>query len=362
MKEDRNIVYVKRADQYIQEQIDASVAEMLDALHVSKMLRPQMNVLIKPNLLAARPPEHAATTHPAVLLAVARYVKKQGVERIVVADSPGGMFSAGIMKKTYTVCGLNVLEECAELNYDTSSGERNGYTLLTPVLNADLIINCAKLKTHGLAVMTAGVKNLFGCIPGLKKPEIHCVKSTADSFSDYLIGLCDTVAPAITVLDAIDCMEGNGPGGGTVKHGGYLMASNSPYALDEQAARFMGIQPAMAPVLRAARKRGKMEAPTVLMGDPLVPSMPPFQLPDAIVRQGSRFSFMRMFRSFCGRQLTYPVVNAEKCIGCGKCAESCPRHLITIQDRKAHMQRKGCIACYCCQEMCPAHAIDAKGK
>ena len=353
-------VYVKKQEDYSQQQVDLAVAEMLDALGVGNDLKPGLKVLVKPNLLQARAPETAATTHPAVLLAVCRYVKAHGVEHITVADSPGGLYNAAQLRKTYSACGLNVLKECAELNEDTSSGDKNGFTLLTPVLKSDYIINCCKLKTHGLAVMTAGVKNLFGCIPGLKKPEIHCVKSTADSFAEYLVHLCETVKPAVTVLDAVECMEGNGPGGGTVKHGGYLMASRSPYHLDEVAAGFMGIRPTMCPVWRAAKKNGKLEEKAELAGDELIPAAEPFILPDAITKQGMKFSFMNLFRKFCSRPSTHPVVLTEKCLGCGKCAESCPRHLITIVDRKAKMQRKGCIGCYCCQEMCPAHAIEAR--
>ena len=78
--------------------------------------------------------------------------------------------------------------------------------------------------------MTAGVKNLFGCIPGLKKPEWHCLKPTIDAFSDLLIDLSQAVAPQITLLDAVDCIEGNGPGGGDVRHMGMTLCSRSPYA------------------------------------------------------------------------------------------------------------------------------------
>ena len=60
--------------------------------------------------------------------------------------------------------------------------------------------------------------------------------------------------------------------------------------------------------------------------------------------------------------LKLPRVDAAKCIGCGRCAESCPMHLIHIENRKAVMTSKGCISCFCCQEMCPAHAIEARRK
>ena len=57
---------------------------------------------------------------------------------------------------------------------------------------------------------------------------------------------------------------------------------------------------------------------------------------------------------------SYPQLTPEKCVGCGKCAESCPAHVIRIENRKAKFKRKGCISCFCCQEMCPMKAISVK--
>ena len=53
-------------------------------------------------------------------------------------------------------------------------------------------------------------------------------------------------------------------------------------------------------------------------------------------------------------------IDPQKCARCGRCAESCPMHLIRIENRKAVMTSRGCISCFCCQEMCPAHAIEAR--
>ena len=110
------------------------------------------------------------------------------------------------------------------LNYDTSSRRKNGFQIITPVLEADYIINCAKLKTHALMAMTAAVKNMFGSVPGIKKAEYHCTKSTIEPFTKMLLDLHETVKPHLNLVDAIDCMEGNGPSGGTVRHMGYTLA------------------------------------------------------------------------------------------------------------------------------------------
>ena len=248
------IVSVQTAGRYDPEVLDRAVAAHFEALDVAGDLRPGMHVLLKPNLLAARDPSLAVTTHPELLAAVARWLRAHGISQITLADSPGGVYSAAMLRKLYAACGLSPLEGLLTLNLDVSSGRRDGFTLITPVLQADYIINCAKLKTHGLTVMTAGVKNLFGCIPGLKKPEWHCLKPTIDAFSDLLIDLSQAVAPQITLLDAVDCIEGNGPGGGDVRHMGMTLCSRSPYALDEQAALLMGLRGDMPPTVRAARR------------------------------------------------------------------------------------------------------------
>jgi len=356
-------VSVLKTERYDEALLDRAIARHFEALHVQDDLRPGMKVLIKPNLLTGRDPSMAVTTHPALLRAIAKWLRAHGIEHITLADSPGGLYTPSALRKVYAACKLTQLSDVLTLNEDCTWAERNGFNILTPVLEADYIINCAKLKTHGLTVMSAGVKNLFGCIPGLQKPEWHARQSTLGGFSDTLVKLCETVKPDITIIDAIDCMEGNGPGGGTVRYMGYTLCSRSAYAVDETGAQLMGLPDRMAPIIQAARKHGLPADPIALTGDPFTPAAPPFKLPDAVVGKERLFSINGLFHHFCGRKRSYPKLIPDRCIGCGKCAESCPIHLITIEDRKAVIKRKGCISCFCCQEMCPAHAIQAtKGR
>jgi Pyruvate/2-oxoacid:ferredoxin oxidoreductase delta subunit len=250
-----------------------------------------------------------------------------------------------------------------ELNEDVSFGSKGGFSIIRPVLDADFIINCPKLKTHGLTVMSGGVKNLFGCVPGLQKPEQHCLHPSVEGFSEMLLSLAETVRLDLTVMDAVDCMEGNGPGGGKVRVMNCTLASRDVYALDEAAATLMALNPQMAPLVRHARGRGlcRPEAVTII-GNALDPADPPFTLSDAILKKERFFSVNGLFHHFFGRKRTYPVIVAEKCVGCGRCAESCPRQIIDVVDRKAVISRKGCISCFCCQEMCPEKAIDVVRK
>ena len=91
--------------------------------------------------------------------------------------------------------------------------------------SADAVISCSKLKTHGMTLMTGCVKNLFGCVPGTTKVEYHARFNQLNRFSDMLVDIERCVRPVISVLDAVDGMEGEGPSGGTPRHIGALLVS-----------------------------------------------------------------------------------------------------------------------------------------
>ena len=76
---------------------------------------------------------------------------------------------------------------------------------------------------------SGGIKNLFGTIPGLEKPQLHYRWPDIDDFSRMLLEVAQTVNPQLTVIDAIDAMEGNGPTGGTVRPMHMLFAARDFY-------------------------------------------------------------------------------------------------------------------------------------
>jgi len=52
---------------------------------------------------------------------------------------------------------------------------------------------------------------------------------------------------------------------------------------------------------------------------------------------------------------------AEKCVGCGKCAEVCPHGVFSLTDQKARVSEKDlCMECGACALNCPAKAIEVK--
>lgn len=354
-----SLVSVYKADAYDLDVIYAAVRRHFEALDVEKDLTPDTRVLLKPNMLLASDPAGAVTTHPVFLRAVAKRLRELGVKTIVLADSSGGLYNERMLHKAYDACGFTALSDILTLNYDTTSRKKNGFLIITPVLEADYIINCAKLKTHALMLMTAAVKNMFGSVPGIKKAEYHCVKATIEPFTKLILDLHEVVRPQLNLVDAIDCMEGNGPSGGTVRRMGLTLASKSAYAADEVCAKLMNINPHMVRTIRLARKRGLADPQNVRMtGDAVVPAEPAFQMPDSFADRSRTRSGGGIGRLLWGRTGTRPVVTREKCVGCGKCMEGCPKHIITITDKIAFIPKRGCISCFCCHELCPEKAIE----
>ena len=183
---------------------------------LSERVFSHQRVVIKPNLLMKRRPEEVTTTHPALVEAVILELQAMGITDIVIAESSGGLYNRAAMLPIYRTCGL---EDVANrtgvtLNEDFSSAyveNKNGvlskgFELITPIAEADFIISLPKLKTHAMTGMRGAVKNLFGCIPGLLKPDYHWRFPDERDFGQMLVDLCETVKPDLTLVDAVISM------------------------------------------------------------------------------------------------------------------------------------------------------------
>lgn len=371
---DKN-VYFAAAANYDQQTVDAAVERLFCQLPAAQALAGK-RVLLKPNLLAKHTPERAVTTHPAMVRAVIRAVRRRGAASITVADSPGGVYNPGILRSIYKVSGLTDVcrEEGAALYTDCKSREVPAkgqvvkqFTLLEPVLDCDVIINLPKLKTHMMTGLSAATKNLFGCIPGLQKAEWHMRFPDKERFGGMLVDLLCTVKPGFAILDGILAQEGDGPAGGTPRMVGIVAAAEDHLQMDLALCRMLGIRPKDVPYLNAAISRGlcpEQFDPACAKGEgELCRPIPGYRLPSSWgsvdfadkAPRAVRWAVPAVERLLAPR----PVINKSRCIGCGKCAEICPQHTITVQGT-AHIHAARCIRCFCCHEMCPVKAIDTR--
>ena len=370
-------VLCRRVPAYDSPALDEAVEAMFAASPKAAALGPQSKVLVKPNLLAKHPPQRAVTTHPAVLAACIRALQRRGVTHITVADSPGGLYNAAAMKSIYQVSGLAAVCEalgaecytaCKSAPRQTDGALVRRFELLEPVLEADFLIDLCKVKTHVMTGMTCAVKNMFGCIPGLQKAELHMRFPEKERFGQMLVDLCETVRPALVIADGIVAMEGDGPAGGEPRSLGLLLGGEDPYEVDLAVCRLMGLDAMQVPYLAAAHAAGLCAAacdPAGLSGDAdAAAPVPGYKLPASYSSLDFSSKVPRPIRwivpGFEKLVAPRPVIRKNKCVGCGKCAEICPGHTITVENGKAHIAPEHCIRCFCCHEMCPAKAIDVR--
>ena len=130
-------------------------------------------------------------------------------------------------------------------------------------------------------LLTLGVKNLFGCIVGLRKPQWH-LRAGVDRelFAALLVQIYQAVKPRFTILDGILAMEGEGPGkGGRPKELGILLGSTDAVALDVAVCHLLGLDEEALLTNRVAGQCGLMDDPVEVVGDPVI--IGDFQLPEA---------------------------------------------------------------------------------
>lgn len=362
-------VAVVRCKTYNVEAVKPALEEALNAVNGLDFVMPGMKIIIKPNLVSFKKPDAAATTHPALLEALVEMLLARGAD-VTIGDSPGGPHSLPLLNRVYAATGMDRLEKLgAKLNrnmnektVDFPEGKvLKNFTYTEYLDEADAIIDFCKLKSHGMLGMSAAVKNLFGTIPGLKKPEVHYKFQNDAEFADMLVDLNEYFKPRLAICDAVVGMEGNGPTAGTPRQIGAIIASKSTYYADVVGAELIGMNIDGLPTLQAAYERGFAPASSKnlrVYGDIRALTVDDFKAPPvrglSFMRKGNVLHFISK------AALEHkPTLKKRFCVGCGKCARICPAKAIEMKNKKPHINREKCIRCFCCQEFCPRAAMVA---
>lgn len=330
--------------------------EIMGAIDDS-LIKKGASVLIKPNLLNPAVPRQAVLTHPLIVKAAVEYVLQKGAHPIV-SDSPAMGSFEKIMKVSGiedALAGLDVTCRAFAKSLKIDIGEPfNMVDIAEDAMNADVIINLPKLKTHSQMLCTLGVKNMFGCIIGYRKPEWH-LRTGVDRamFAKLLVLIYQKIKPSFTILDGILAMEGEGPGSsGTPRELGLLIGSGDAHAVDSTVCRVIGLDPDALLTLKVANEMGVVESPIVIDGH--MPFIHDFKLPDI----GPLVYGPKKLHGFIRRHLLQrPVSDAPACRMCGDCGTICPVGAISFRKNVLHFDYDRCIRCYCCIEICPYGAL-----
>ena len=292
-----------QADSYELTELRQSLEQLLEPLGgISNFVKKGDRVLLKPNLLTASRPTKECTTRPEIVYCVAQMIKEVGGKPFL-GDSPAFGSAKGVAKANgyLDLCGeleLPIIEFQGK-KYSTENDNFNHLRLSKEAMEADVVINLPKVKSHMQLTMTMGVKNLFGCVPGKMKAWWH-VEAGKDvhRFGEMLVETARAISPNLTIIDGIIGHEGNGPSGGEPRDLGVLGASANVFAIDVTIANILNVDSHLIPTLVAQEKLGlfisiaDIEYPLLHPRDLVVSD---WKLPDAIMPID--FGLPRVFRS-----------------------------------------------------------------
>ncbi|MEK6564973.1 MAG: DUF362 domain-containing protein [Candidatus Omnitrophota bacterium] len=335
---------------------------------IEKFIRPGSKVLVKPNLLMAASPSAAITTHPEFTRQVLRLLK--GINcKIYIGDGPS-VFGSEMenVVKVYEETGIRKIaeEEAVELVTFDKRFMEGYFTLAQHVKDCDYILNLPKFKTHEYMILTGAVKNLFGLIPGTFKLECHKNFQQPEHFAKMLLDVYTAVKPALSIVDGIAGIEGNGPAtSGTKRDIGLIVAGSNPVAVDTVLAAIMNAKPENIYTIREALKRnfsGASLNDVDILGESLKNvvirgfKLPEISLPRAILNNlpGFAANLLKKWLTF------WPRIDTDICQSCDACVNNCPQKTMSNKNGKIIIDYSQCISCFCCREVCPYAAIGIK--
>ncbi|MBN2444676.1 MAG: DUF362 domain-containing protein [Spirochaetales bacterium] len=367
-------VVLIRCESYDIDIVRAAVKKGMDLLGgMSAFVSPDEKILLKPNWIMGAQPEKAATTHPAVLRAVAELLKETGA-KMFYGDSPGFGSPESAARKTgsgpvATDLGIQLADfkTGTEVIYNEALQNKK-LVIAKGVLDADGLISLPKLKTHGFLKLTGTIKNQFGCVPGMLKGEFHVKLPNPRHFAKMLVDINAYIKPRLYIMDGIVAMEGNGPMGGDPKKMNILLFSTDPVALDATVCRIINVDPTLSYTITSGMEAGLgtfQEDEITISGDPIESFIDPAF--DVNRKPITPFIPGGAIRKIVNNiLLPKPYIIKNDCVKCGICVQMCPVNPKAVnwhdgdKTNSPTYKYDRCIRCYCCQELCPENAIKIK--
>lgn len=352
-------VYVERCDKY--ENVPEVLTPIWESMGAAKVVAGK-KVLLKLNLTKAGPPEWAVCTHPDFAAALVKLVRDAGGEPYL-GDSCS---IYGFTRETMEISGFTKMAreldvpcvplDSGQMRTVQMDGVRIKETYMSEhVLDADVIISVPKLKPHDFVEFTCAVKNMFGTLPGAIKPYQHFKNPGWPAFLHVILDVYGYTKPALSFVDGILVMEGQGPTMGTPKHVGLVAGGTDAVAVDTVLAELTGLPPVK--VLAIAEERGlgindrskiDVQGPVEGLRIPIKPATPSKAKIGLFgkIKYGARYFGIR------------PMLMTDRKEELEKVAEYCPVNAIDLRGRPRI--KSNCVRCMTCIESCENNAVTLK--
>lgn len=366
------LVSLARQKTYKLDEVKATIIKLLEPYGgLGKFVSSGDNVVLKPNLVMARPSSVPACTNPVVFKAVAELLLELGAN-VTAGDSPG----MGSARKVAESAGI--LDVAAELGIElveftpqevaTPNGTFKKLVLAKELLEADVVINLPRLKTHGQMLLTAATKNMFGAVVGSRKFEWHYrAGKDYNAFARMIYEISDCIKADLHILDAVVAMDGMGPTAGKPNATGFMAAGVDSIAIDATMMEILGRDPMDLYMIQEATKAGDIAWQSKeVIGENIADLKPEkWSWPKSVdlgLIAGTVLdrnpTINKFFRKFA---TVYPKASAKRCVKCNACVKICPAKAMTMGKNKVEIDYDKCIRCFCCHELCPHEAMDTKG-
>lgn len=237
-------VVVEKVDSY--QDVHQFIRKALNSFKLKFRGNLEQELIVKPNFLTYSDPAKGCITHPGVVKAVVNELK--GLNPIIAE----GSWRRDGADKCFSAFGLHQHAQCINLNKEklTRTTVNGGVLKDVEVAQTALkainspFISLPKLKIHGIAGTTLGIKNNMGFI---KKPAVYM----HFNIHQKLVDLLNLFQPAITIIDGI--VGGNVSELYTtpVDHR-VMIASDNVIAADAVGSYLMGFNPRDIGYLRIA--------------------------------------------------------------------------------------------------------------
>lgn len=255
-------VFVARNQRY-DGSLVTTIRDGLAACGLGKKQFTGKRVLLKPNMVEPTRLIPHMTTHPAVIVATAEVFRSWGAS-VSVGEAPGHVRDTemALVESGVSEALDDARLKFADLNYEDVAWRRNrsrvsplpGIYFPRSVVEADYVVSLPKMKTHHWVGITCGMKNLYGTLPGIKygwpKNVLH-----HNGIPETVIDINASLPSLLTIVDGIECMEGDGPIMGSMKPMGLVLVGANLPAVDATAARIMGLAPERVSYLGLAADR-----------------------------------------------------------------------------------------------------------
>lgn len=218
-------------------------------------------ILLKPNLNNDLVALTGNSTDLRLLRVVIEALHSRGYNNLAIGDGPNfGTYRLGIdvfrrlgVDKLASFYNVRVVDfnRDTPLFFDFLNGKSIG--LARSCLQAEFIINLAKIKTHAEAGVSLACKNLLGCCVGIQKKRVH------DNLPYAIVKLNRLIRPGLHIVEGLVAMEGNGPGDGLPRELGFLFAGRDPFLLDAVVVQSVGLNLEAMPYLRIALREGLID-------------------------------------------------------------------------------------------------------